>query len=113
MLEECFVAGAQIVQSGFAIGRENEAIAGTFPMAGKTHLALATVTWQRISLVLSKLELLRRVEELDQGRLLDIAELKARFYEVVARIGSPLCSRANACPQVSLKHRLRQEHPPS
>ncbi len=59
VMKEQLEAGAQIVQAWFAIGCFNKPIFGAFTVARKAHITLATVTGQRVTLVLAEFYLLR------------------------------------------------------
>src|SRR5258705_5409614 len=58
MLEESFVAGAQIIETRLAIGSLDKPVLWTFAVAGKTHVALAAITRQRVALVIPEFDLL-------------------------------------------------------
>src|SRR5713226_7776084 len=53
VVKKHLVARAQVVQSLFAIGRANEAVLGALAVTSEAYLALATITRQRIELVLA------------------------------------------------------------
>jgi hypothetical protein len=72
-MKESLVSGAQIVQPILTIGAFEEAIFGALAVTGKTHIAFPAVTGQRSFLVLTKLDLLGRHQELDQMSFVDIA----------------------------------------
>src|ERR1044071_8126113 len=72
VVEERPVSSAQIVQAGLAVRRLGKAVARAFAIAGKQHLAVATVFWQRIELVAAELALSRRHHELGERRFTDV-----------------------------------------
>jgi hypothetical protein len=57
--EECLVAGTEVVQPRFAVGRLNESITGAFAVAGEQHRALLAVLRQRVVLALPEATLCR------------------------------------------------------
>ena len=93
MVEEVFEAGAQVIQARFTIWgwphsgvRSDEAVLGTFAVAGETHVAIQAVLGQAIQLVLAKLQLLGRGDHLDHVLLLDVAQKVVGFDEMVAGV---------------------------
>ena len=63
--EESLVPGTQVIQSWLTIRGLNKAVLGTAPVAGKTNLAIHAIARQGSHLVLPKLELLVRGDQLD------------------------------------------------
>ena len=51
MVEELFLAGAQVVQPRLAIRRRDEPAAGTFTVAGEPHVALPAILGQAVQFV--------------------------------------------------------------
>src|SRR5690348_3734135 len=86
VVEEHFVSGAQVIQAGFAVGSANEAMLGTFTVAGKAHVAFAAVARKGIALIEAELHLLRRGDHRCQRILHDVAEPVFRIDKVIARV---------------------------
>ena len=58
----------------------------TFPIVGKSHLALLAIFWQCIVLRLTKLDLLRRFSHFPQSLLHDVAEAIFGIDKVITGI---------------------------
>src|SRR5262249_17478036 len=86
VFEENLIALAEIIQAFLPIWRAKEAMFGTFSIAGKTIIAFAAISRQRIVLVLAELPLLARVDQRAQRILDDVAEFVLRINVVIARI---------------------------
>ena len=79
VVEEPLVAGAEVVESRFAVGRESEAMLGTLAVAGEANFALATILGQRITFGVAELHLLRGLHEPIE-RLLQIFPKRCSGY---------------------------------
>ena len=86
MVKKSLVAFAQVIQPRLAIWRSQESIFGTLPMAGKADVAFPAIARQRIQLVLPKLKLFIRADEIDHVVLLDVAEQVLGLDKMVARV---------------------------
>ena len=86
MVEEGLEARALVVEAGFAVGIVGEPVLRAAAVTGEPHVALLAEAWQRVALVAPELPLLRRGDQLDHVRVLDVAELERRLHEVVAGI---------------------------
>ena len=86
MVEERLEPGAQVVQARFAIRRLDKSILRALAVTGKTHIALQTITRQRVPLVLAEFYLLGRRHQLDHVLFLDVAQEVVRLDKVVARV---------------------------
>lgn len=86
MTEEHLIAGAQIVQAGFAVGRFGEPMFGALAIAGEPDVAFAAVTREGRFLGFAEGTLLAGVDERLERRLHDVPEPVLRIHEVVARI---------------------------
>ena len=86
MLEEYLEPLAEVVQAGLSAGRVQEAVLGTSPVAGKTHLAAAAEFRQALRLGASELLLPGGVDKSADGRFVDIAQLVFGQDVVVAAI---------------------------
>src|SRR3990172_10231687 len=60
VVEEGFVAGAQVVEAWFAVGSQDESVARALSIAGESDFALAAIARQGIALVVPELLLLFR-----------------------------------------------------
>jgi Cft2 family RNA processing exonuclease len=58
VVEDVLVAGAKVVEPGFAVGRFDEAVLGAARVAGEADIALEAVARQRLALVEPELPLL-------------------------------------------------------
>jgi hypothetical protein len=85
-MEERLVCGAQIVQPILTIGCFDETIFGALAVTGKAYFAFPAVTGQCSFLVLTKLDLLRGGEQLDQMSFATVAQLVFGLYKMVAGI---------------------------
>ena len=86
MLEEFPVAGAQVVQSGFAVGSICKAVFRAFTVAGKQPFALPALGGERLLFHLSEGLLTFAVHHFHQCFLIDVSQLVFRKYKVVAGI---------------------------
>mgnify|MGYP003573332050 CR=1 FL=1 len=59
MVKKLFETGAQIVETRFAIRRDQEAVLRAFAVTGKTHIAFPAGARQGVAFVLAELHLLR------------------------------------------------------
>ena len=86
MLEKSVIATAQIVEPGFAICSADDAIFGTFAVAGKEKFALAALPGQRALLLLAELALAFAIHHLGERGGVDIAQSILRKHKVVATV---------------------------
>src|SRR6185312_11861816 len=86
VVEEEFVAGAEVVEAGFAVGSCEEAVLGALSVAGEADFALVAVAGQGVALGGSEAALLGRADERLHGRLHNVAQLIFRIDEVVAGV---------------------------
>ena len=86
VIEEGFVAGAQIIQPWLTSGRFNETILGTAAIAYKPHLTFSAVTRQCIAFGQPKETLLLRANQINQRDLTNVAQLMFWLDKVIARI---------------------------
>ena len=86
MFKKTVIATAQIVESGFAICSADDAIFGTFAVAGKEKFALAALPGQRALLLLAELALAFAIHHLGERGGVDVAQSILRKDEVVAAI---------------------------
>ena len=86
MLEEFPVAGAQVVQSGFAVGSMCKAVFRTFTVAGKEELTFLALAGEGVLFHLSELHLAFAVHHFHQCLFMNVAQLVFRKYKVVAGI---------------------------
>lgn len=86
VMEERLVAGTEVVQAGFAIGRGGETVRGAPAVAGEPDVAAAAVAGQRVTLGVAEGLLLRGGDELEHVPLGDVAEQVGWFDEVVAGV---------------------------
>ena len=52
--EEGLISGTEIVQAGFALGRELETISGTLPITGESYVALPAIAGKGVAFGISK-----------------------------------------------------------
>ena len=90
VVEEFLIARTEIVQSGFAIRRLQEAMLGAFAIAGKAYLALLAELRQRIVFVLAKFYLLRRGRHRPECRFHNVAKTVLRIHKMIAGIKVPV-----------------------
>ena len=86
MVEEVEVAGAQVVETGFTIGREGEAVLRALAVAGEQRGAFAALAGERVALGIAERSLLGLRDQLDHLGVHDVAEQVRRLDEVVARV---------------------------
>lgn len=86
VVEECMVAGTEIVEPRLAVRRESETILGALAVAGEEIRARQTLLRQRSTLALAKGSLPLPVNHLDQRRGADVAKQVLREDKVVARV---------------------------
>lgn len=86
MIKKRAVAGAKIIQAGFARRGLDKAVLGTAAMADKAHFAFAAVLRQGVALGLAKLMLPVHHHNLGQGNIHDVAKFVIRLDIMVAGI---------------------------
>lgn len=86
VLKEIPIAGAEVVQSGFAVGRFGEAVARALAVTGKQVGAVAALGGKLLQLAGAKLFLSVAVHHFEQGLMVDVAQLVFRKYKVVATV---------------------------
>jgi hypothetical protein len=84
MVEELFVAGAQVVEPVLAVGSADEPVTGAAAVAGEAHLAVEAVLRQRVEFGPTERDLLLGCDEIDHRGLGDVAEQIVRLHEVIA-----------------------------
>jgi len=82
--EEPFQAGAEIIESFFAFWSPEETILRTRTITHGEHVALATVTGQRVPLLLPEFTQWRAFQHLDQRSLADVADVVLPVDEMIA-----------------------------
>ena len=86
VVKEVFVAGAEIVQAGFAVGRGEEPMFWAFPVAREPDIAFTAHARKRVQLVEAEILLLLGADHLLQIGLGDISDLVLGVDEMVAGI---------------------------
>ena len=86
VLKKRFVARTQVVQSELAIRCCEKSVLGTFPVAGKAHVAFSTDKRQRVQLVSAEFSLLLGADQVAHVFLEDVTQKKPRLDKVVARV---------------------------
>ncbi len=72
--------------AGLAVGRERKSILWTTPVAKPFDLATLALCRERIAFVIAELSLLGRGHKFHEVRFVNVAELVARFDEMIAGI---------------------------
>ena len=86
VVKKILIAFAQVIQPRLAIRRCNKSILGTLPVAGEADVAFPAIGRQGIQLVLPKLLLFVRADEIDHVILLDVAEQVVGLDKMVTRV---------------------------
>ena len=86
VVEETIVTFAQVIEVGIAVSIANEAILGTFAMAGKFVAAFLTLTGKGAMLDVAELLLFWPIEHLGESLLANVAEFIFGKDKMIARI---------------------------
>ena len=86
MVEEFFVAGAEVVEAGFAVRRQVEAVFGAFAVAVFFDFAGSAVFGEGGLFVEAELGLLGGGDHVAEGLVHDVAEFEFGVDEVVAGV---------------------------
>ncbi len=86
MREEYLQPGAEIVESGFAVGGFDDAVFRAAAVAHAQHFALAAVFGQARPFVLAEFSLFRIFDHFSQRAVMNVADLKLRLNVVVTGI---------------------------
>jgi hypothetical protein len=73
VFEEELVACAEVIQSGLAVGGQDEAMLGALAVAGKAHVALTAIARQGVAFVEAKAVLLGGIHQCLERLLHDVA----------------------------------------
>jgi hypothetical protein len=97
MVEEQFVASAEVIESRFTFRRGNNPVLGAFAVASKAHVALAAIARKRDSLVEPELFLRSGVHQQRERLFHDVAEPVFRKHEVVVGIEIAFVLHGHGC----------------
>ena len=103
MGEERLEPGAEPVEAGLAVGRQQDAVLGALAVAGEEVLAGAAEGGQRLLLGAPEGALLLGAHELADRRLRDVAEQVPGIDEVVARVQVAVVLERGALPAGGLE----------